>query len=171
MKMCSKCKQKKEANLENFCKDSKSKDGFQSRCKRCKADSLNEYYKLNPEKRNQDYSKYYSKEKALKNYYKHKVHSNVARLVRRGLEGFIKSKPTFDLLGYTIQDLKIHLENQFKDGMTWENYGYKGWHIDHKIPRAKLPFTSHNDDNFKKCWSLENLQPLWAEENYKKGDK
>jgi len=164
MKLCSKCKSPKAATMEFFCKDKKSKDGLQSVCKCCKSKQLKLYYKRNPNKKHT-----ISKEYQLAQYYKNRVHCNVARLIRRGLDGFTKSKPTFDLLGYTVEDLKLHLETKFDENMTWENYGE--WHIDHKIPRSKLPYDSPLHPNFKLCWSLENLQPLWAVDNLSKGNR
>lgn len=160
MKKCRKCNEIKD--LSCFCADRKMKDGKQSYCKECKSKLISEYYKKNPKKRQ------YSKKKSLEKYYKHKVHNNVARLVRLGLNGR-KNNKTFDLLGYSEQQLKEHLEKQFVEGMTWENYGK--WHIDHKTPRASLPYQLSTDDNFKKCWALENLQPLWAIDNRSKSDK
>jgi hypothetical protein len=74
-----------------------------------------------------------------------------------------------DITGYTYQDLKKHLENLFQQGMSWDNYGY--WHIDHIIPQSFFKFKSINDVEFKYCWSLNNLQPLWAEDNLKKGKR
>lgn len=71
------------------------------------------------------------------------------------------------LVGYTVDDLKKHLEKQFKHGMSWDNYGQ--WHIDHKIPLSAFNFQIPSDIDFKKAWSLKNLQPLWAVENIKKG--
>ncbi len=71
------------------------------------------------------------------------------------------------LVGYTIIDLKKHLEKQFTDGMTWENYGK--WHIDHVKPICKFNINSVDCEDFKTCWSLDNLQPLWAIDNLKKG--
>ena len=62
-----------------------------------------------------------------------------------------------------------HLKKQFDDKMTWDNYGK--WHIDHKIPKSHFKYEIAEDPEFKKCWALENLQPLWAIENYRKGDK
>ena len=53
--------------------------------------------------------------------------------------------------------------------MNWENYGE--WHIDHIYPQSKLPYDSMEHPNFLKCWALDNLQPLWAEENRKKSNK
>lgn len=74
-----------------------------------------------------------------------------------------------DLVGYTTQDLKTHLESLFTEGMSWENQGE--WHIDHIIPQNSFNFTSTDDPEFKKCWALSNLQPLWAKDNYIKGSK
>ena len=53
--------------------------------------------------------------------------------------------------------------------MTWGNYGK--WHVDHIIPQAFFKYTSTDDVEFKYCWSLNNLQPLWAKDNIKKKDK
>lgn len=78
-----------------------------------------------------------------------------------------KTNKTFALLGYTIEELMNHLENLFTDGMTWENYGE--WHVDHKKPMTLFEFTSTDDEGFKDCWNLENLQPLWEQENLSKG--
>ena len=64
-----------------------------------------------------------------------------------------------------------HLEKQFKEGMTWNNYGYYGWHIDHIRPVSSFNFNSYDDPEFKECWALSNLQPLWGKENISKKDK
>lgn len=69
------------------------------------------------------------------------------------------------ILGYTVYDLVSHLERQFKDGMSWANYGE--WHIDHRRPIASFDLTQ--SENVRACWALDNLQPLWAVENLKKG--
>lgn len=82
--------------------------------------------------------------------------------------GLIKNDRTFKLLGYTSDELMSHLEKQFKDGMTWDNYGE--WHVDHIIPMTLFKFESTDDREFKICWSLANLQPMWGVENYRKGD-
>ena len=72
------------------------------------------------------------------------------------------------IVGYTKNDLKEHIEKQFSSDMTWENYGE--WQIDHKTPKSWFRFNSVNDLQFKVCWSLDNLQPLWADENNKKNN-
>ena len=71
-------------------------------------------------------------------------------------------------LSYSVDELKAHLENQFREGMYWDNYGE--WHIDHIKPRSSFKYESENDIEFKECWKLENLQPLWASENMYKGN-
>lgn len=73
------------------------------------------------------------------------------------------------LVGYTVDQLKIHIEKQFLPGMTWANYGQ--WHIDHRIPIAAFNFEIPEDVDFKRCWELRNLRPLWALDNLKKLDK
>lgn len=80
-----------------------------------------------------------------------------------------KYKNTFDLLPYTLEDLIMHLENKFQDGMNWENYGQ--WHVDHIKPMSSFIFENPEDKEFQECWSLSNLQPLWGHENLSKGSK
>ncbi len=72
------------------------------------------------------------------------------------------------LAGYTVEELIQHLESLFEPGMTWDNHG-SGWHIDHIKPRSSFEIDSAECDAFKECWSLSNLQPLWAEDNMRKG--
>jgi len=78
-----------------------------------------------------------------------------------------KYRSTFQLLGYTIEELMAHLEKQFTEGMTWDNYGE--WHVDHIRPMTSFKFESVDDPEFKECWSLSNLQPLWWNDNLSKG--
>jgi len=80
-----------------------------------------------------------------------------------------KTNKTFALLGYTIEELMAHLEKQFTEGMNWDNYGE--WHVDHKKPMTSFQFESTDDEQFKLCWCLDNLQPLWKSENLSKGSR
>lgn len=90
---------------------------------------------------------------------------NIASCLRKGKK---RTKWT-EMVGYSLQELKAHLESQFKVGMSWENYGRYGWHIDHIKPISFFNFSSPNDKEFLECWGLKNLQPLWAIENLQKG--
>ena len=71
----------------------------------------------------------------------------------------------FSRLGYTAEELVSHLERLFRPGMTWANYGQ--WHVDHIVPCAA--FDQAVPEQFAACWALSNLQPLWSEDNLKKG--
>lgn len=53
--------------------------------------------------------------------------------------------------------------------MTWDNYGE--WHVDHIKPISSHTILEIGDDEFMKCWSLDNLQPLWGKENISKSNK
>lgn len=74
-----------------------------------------------------------------------------------------KKNRTFVLLGYSAQDLKIHLEKQFTPEMSWSNYG-SYWHIDHKIPKS----FAQNKKELIELFQLDNLQPLEAKANVSK---
>jgi hypothetical protein len=80
-----------------------------------------------------------------------------------------KNRHYFDILQYTPEELIIHLELQFKDTMSWDNYGE--WHVDHKLPITSFNIEEMGDKEFMKCWALENLQPMWGEENIRKSNK
>jgi hypothetical protein len=73
------------------------------------------------------------------------------------------------LVDYSLDDLKKHLEKRFTPGMSWHNI--KDWQIDHKIPVSAFNFKTVKDIDFKRCWALKNLQPLWAKDNQSKGAK
>lgn len=75
------------------------------------------------------------------------------------------------LVDYTLEDLITHLERQFLPGMTWQNRGINGWHIDHRIPLSSFSFSSSCDDDFRAAWALTNLQPMWGDENIRKKDQ
>lgn len=73
--------------------------------------------------------------------------------------------------GYTVVDLVVHLEAMFQPGMNWDNYGRDGWNIDHVIPRAAFEYSTPSQEQFRDCWKLENIQPLWAVDNRRKNAK
>ena len=78
-----------------------------------------------------------------------------------------KHSRTFEALGYTADELREHIASQFVEGMSWENYAYDTWHIDHI-----KPIKAFMDEGIKDpaiINALSNLQPLWAEDNMQKG--
>ena len=104
-------------------------------------------------------------------YKKNKLSDIMSVRMRQSLVNEKNNYSWKDLVEYNLDSLKKHLENQFKSGMNWDNHGIKGWHIDHIKPISLFNITSYNCDDFKKCWALENLQPLWWYENIKKSNK
>lgn len=96
--------------------------------------------------------------------------NNLSNRIRRAIKSGdgSKSLSSAELLGCSIAEARAHIESQFTDGMTWENHGLHGWHIDHIKPCASYDLTL--DEEQKKCFNYSNLQPLWALDNLKKSD-
>lgn len=70
-------------------------------------------------------------------------------------------------MGCSIVEFKNYIESKFQPGMSWDNWGPKGWHIDHIVPLSKFDLT--NREQFLKACHYTNLQPLWARDNLSKG--
>lgn len=95
----------------------------------------------------------------------------VSTSMRKSLKGKKSGRHWEGLVGYGLSALMAHLEKGFQPGMAWENYGKNGWHIDHIIPLSVFNFTDPSHFDFKRCWSLNNLRPLWGKENISKSDR
>lgn len=95
------------------------------------------------------------------------VRQKVSDRIRKALKNNYgeKSKSCLDYIGCSLPELRKHLESQFTQGMAWDNYG--NWHIDHIKPCAAFDLSNKNEQF--ECFHYSNLQPLWAEENLKKG--
>lgn len=87
-----------------------------------------------------------------------------ARAVRRVIRG-ASSLPKF--LGYSADELRIHIESLFVDRMTWDAFHRGDIHIDHKTPLSHFDLT--DNEQVRRAWALDNLQPLWAADNMAKG--
>lgn len=184
-KICSKCGEEKE--LCEFVKDKTKKDGLRPNCKVCNriyfrnkreknpqemSLKLKEFYSKNPHKR-KEYRTNYKKRKQEQRKERRKVDllfviTNKMRCrIYKFLNKFkiTKKNKTFEIVGCTPEFLKKHLEAQFENGMSWENRDK--WHIDHIIP---LSSAKTEEELYKLC-HYTNLQPLWAEDNLKKGNK
>ncbi len=153
-------------------------------------------------KKNKQYFENYYKEYNIKNKekirfrskkYKNEVKKfdiiyTLRRRVSNSIYKILKNKKggesVLKYLPYTMEELKIHIEDQFKEPgnewMTWDNWGVYDpktfaenptWNLDHKMPQSKLPYDSMEHPNFQKCWALSNLRPLSAEQNIKDGNR
>jgi len=133
-------------------------------------DKIKEYYIKNKKKINKLSEQ--RKQERLKTEPELKMRLIMKNMVRRVLGKMKGGKSSSKVLGYTKEDLIAHIESNFQEGMSWDNYGE--WHIDHKIPLVSFTFISNNEIDYeivKKANSLENLQPLWAIDNLRKGRK
>ena len=119
---------------------------------------------------NRDYWRGYQI-KRLRTDINYRLRNYVGRAIRRAINKNRRS--VFNILGYSVDDLRHHLESLFQLGMNWQNYG-SAWHIDHIIPKSWFNLASEDgidEYELRLCWSLENLQPLWANENLEKKDR
>lgn len=193
MKTCNRCNEEKP--LDEFPKHKQMKDGRLKQCKVCKREYGRAYYKNNKEivlERNSAYlktskgqeakkrasDKYYAnnkemvKEKAKqhtkwrrKNDPSFRVRCNLRRRLREVMGGKCKPETTQKLVGCTWPELKEHIESQFTEGMSWDNYGPKGWHVDHI-----KPITAFEDTQVHKANHYTNLQPMWWRDNILKSN-
>ena len=150
-------------NNQQYIKEYKKKWGKENYLKN--KEKRKEYYKLWYE-RNKDNSEYKSKiQKTNKKCRSKKPHLTAWRNVLKNSLIRLKNNKidtTVTLLKYSALQLKQRVECQFKEGMSWENYGE--WHIDHKKPISRFnPKTPIHIVN-----ALSNLQPLWAKDNLSK---
>lgn len=97
---------------------------------------------------------------------KFRIANNLRSRLGVALKDIAKSAATMELLGCSVDFLKDHLEFQFDDKMTWNNYGE--WHVDHIIPCAAFDLTDPNEQ--KMCFHYANLQPMWGSDNIAKSD-
>lgn len=98
-----------------------------------------------------------------------KLGVNMRRRFIHALKGTVKQSSVLKLIGCSLEELKKHLESQFIEGMTWGNWGLKGWHVDHIKPLNL--FDPNDPEQMKKAWHYSNLRPLWAKENHSRPKK
>lgn len=103
-----------------------------------------------------------------------KIRKRVWRYLKRKIKGKghhhkDKGLETTTLLGCSFEQFKFHIESLFQPGMSWANWTFNGWHLDHIRPISS--FDSQNKEELKKVWHYTNLQPIWAKDNLEKGAK
>lgn len=193
MKKCNTCGIEK--TLEEFPPRKEAKDGRRNVCRVCTKERQKKWSNQNRDKinkrnrnwakQNRDYLKQYrEKNREILNVqaakrdrnrfqedkqyrFKRSLGKNISLRIKKGYGK--KAYKTLDLLGCDWTSLRDHLEKQFRDGMSWDNYGINGWHIDHIKPCDSFDLTDPKQQ--KECWNWRNLQPLWWWENLKKSNK
>lgn len=128
-------------------------------------EKLNEYHKT-WYNNNKDRQSNIRKERR-KNDELYVIKCRVSTLIRMKIKqnGYTKQSRTYEILGCSFEDFKLHIERQFAKGMSWDNRDK--WHIDHIIPMA----TAKTEEDVIRLNHYTNLRPLWAEENLSKSDK
>lgn len=192
MKKCTKCGKKKDLSM--FHKSQDQRDGLKPRCKVCRNIESKKYYDENEEvyerkrvfvvvnkelvaaskkawwklnkKRTLLQQKAYKKI-SYKNNIQLRLMATLRRRLYSALKGKAKQGSAVRDLGCTPEQFKRYLESKFQNGMTWDNYGK--WHIDHIMPLSSFDLTNY--EQVKQACHYKNLQPLWAEDNLKKGVK
>lgn len=173
-KICTKCDIKKLFSEFSF--NPKTKDKKNSWCKSCTNLKIKKYKEQNRIKVKNDQKKYFENNKIVIYKYRNRRYKNIfsiklAYCLKSHIDRVLKNKThsIINLLGCSIEELKKHLEKQFKPGMNWSNHTLHGWHIDHIRPISSFDLTKKTEREL--CFHYSNLQPLWAEENLKKSDK
>ena len=173
--ICSECNNLRRKNI--YKNDPKRhinyhKKYYESNKEKC-VEKAKEYRQKYPEKIKKAHKKYSLKNPKRKIIRRkidieYRIKENLRTRVHHAVRGISKkSDKTMNLIGCDFNILKKHLENQFKENMSWENYGK--WHIDHIKPCSLFDLT--NEEEQRKCFHYSNLQPLWALENLIKNNK
>ena len=187
MKICTSCGiTKDDDDFPKHYDNRTGKTNLRAHCKLCHNAENAEYSKKhpeigrrkvrkwernNPEKvavaRRRRFNKRYTEDENFR------IKTNFRNRIRKVLNGNSKSAKTIELLGCTIEEFKKYLEKQFYpnpdtgEQMTWSNYGFYGWHIDHIKPCDVFDLSDPKQQ--KECFNYKNQQPLWAKENLTKG--
>jgi len=125
----------------------------------------NSLLKYNHSEKRKKYANEWSKNKRKKDV-SYKISCSISSQIRNNI--YKNNNHSFDILGYDIKSLMMHLEKQFDKTMSWNNYRAY-WEIDHIIPLSI--YNMEDKDNIVKCWSLENLRPLYFVNNINKKNK
>lgn len=127
-----------------------------------------DYYRRSKEANTEAHQRRFASDKA----YRQQPHIRLTRTMMQGVRSSLRGKKNDRwqrLVGYTVSDLREHIEKQFTGKMSWDNFGK--WHIDHIVPISSFAFTDSAHPDFLACWALSNLRPLWRRANQRKNGK
>lgn len=180
MKKCIWCKTIKP--LSEFYKRKGSLDGLYYWCKTCNCEYIRKRRNENIEEARKNERKWQmenreGKTRAWNKWAKEqrkanptfRLNSSIRSAIWDALRFKKKGRKWEKLVGYSLEDLIKHLEKQFDNKMTWDNYGWY-WEVDHIKPKSWFSYLSYEDEEFKKCWALGNLQPLKKDINREKSN-
>lgn len=168
-KKCRECNQVKPIDMFPFRKD---RGKTRNDCKTCRKKSVRKWYLKNKERK----KKYIKKRRTIINARCRERHSHdpayamlkrCRNRINKVLKTNSKAASTKELTGLTVDELKVYVETQFADGMTWENRSE--WHLDHRVPCKAFDFS--DPEQQRVCFWYKNLHPMWAKDNMEKSSK
>jgi hypothetical protein len=166
-KKCTKCKEEKEITLFGY-RDKKNKT-LKSHCKNCISKRMSKWINENKDNVAKNKRKWKINQKKINPIYK--LDENIRKIIlnafKKGLNQTSKKAKAEEILGCTIIEFLDHIESKFQDGMTFQNHGIKGWHLDHITPTC----FAETEKELLLLNHYTNFQPLWAKDNYKKSNK
>jgi hypothetical protein len=164
---CTKCKEHK--TKEMFPKRNGTKKGIKSNCKVCEYKRQKEWKLKNKERLTEYKRNWKIAKKSTDPFFKfnNNVRKNIQLSFKRGKNQFKKNAKAETILGCTIQEFTAYIQSKFTEGMTLENHGVCGWHLDHIIPVS----SAKNEEELIKLNHYTNFQPLWAIDNIIKSNK
>ncbi len=152
----------KTKKLEEFTLDRNDPCGYNAKCKECEKE-----YRSRPEVKARKYEIHRDR---LENDPIYKISRNIRKRIHSVMRTEYSQNTLgkgIDLFGCSGVELQAHIESLFTEGMTWDNYGPYGWHVDHIIQVRY--FDLSDDEQVKQCNHYTNLQPLWWQDNLSKG--
>ena len=189
-KICSKCKLKK--STKEFDIDKQNKDGISNRCKLCRSKhNINWYHrnikrvklqtkewarnnpnkvkkyklnwvKCNTIKRKKSVLKYHKK---IRSTPEGKINDKISAGIYQTLKSNKAGRHWETLVGWTLNDLKKDFESKYYNGMSWKSFAKGGVDIHHIKEKHTFKFKTAEDPEFKECWALENLIPMWTKDH------
>jgi len=179
-KLCRMCGKIKPLN--EFATQTGTRDGKKTYCKQCGSEYNNGWREKNQKRikeRNKEYRKTHKQERNAQLKERRKIdtafniNASMSTAIRESLKDGKNGDHWEALVDYDLEELMAHLKSKFTDGMNWDNYGWgkDKWNIDHVIAKCHFNITSRYCQDFKDCWALDNLQPLWQIRNFEKGNR
>lgn len=98
-----------------------------------------------------------------------RLSTNIRTRISTALRKGTKRGSAIKLLGCSVDEFRKYIQSLFRPGMSWDNYSFYGWHIDHIKPLCTFDLT--DPKQAAEACHYSNLQPLWAHENFAKGRK
>lgn len=179
-KICGKCRCEKPRS--EFGRDAARPGGLRPQCKQChnagnakwrssnpdrQAELVQRWAKANPDRVKAKMARW-NRKNALT--VRGRLIWRISNRMRGCLQGK-RSKTIAECMSFTIDELRLHLERQFVDGMNWSAFSRGEIHIDHIRPLSSFNFSTVECEGFKQAWQLSNLRPLWVRDNQSKKDK